>query len=139
MISMAFKRSATDKFGNVKFSNSPGKESLPGYLRVYARGSTMIIGDVRENLDADPEVVCLFVKLVDNGVYVYNETFEEQAARAERTWGKYTDVVLSPMVAKTLGTYVEMRERERAAAAPLVQDILEQIRSGRAADLAERA
>jgi hypothetical protein len=90
-------------------------------------------------VDADPEVVCLFVKLVDNGVYVYNETFEEQAARAERTWGKYTDVVLSPMVAKTLGTYVEMRERERAAAAPLVQDILEQIRSGRAADLAERA
>ena len=33
-VAAAFKRSATADRPNVKFSNSPGKESIAGYLRV---------------------------------------------------------------------------------------------------------
>ena len=36
-VAAAFKRSATGDHPNVKFSNTPGKESLGGYLRVYAQ------------------------------------------------------------------------------------------------------
>src|SRR3954452_21887906 len=41
----AFKRSATADHPNVKFSNSPGKESLGGYPRVYAREDTLVVAD----------------------------------------------------------------------------------------------
>ena len=34
-VSAAFKRTATEDRPNVKFSNSPGKETIPGYVRVY--------------------------------------------------------------------------------------------------------
>ena len=30
---------------NMKFSNSPGKETIPGYIRVYGRGDTLIVAD----------------------------------------------------------------------------------------------
>ena len=52
---------------NVKFSNSPGKETLRGYLRVYGRGDTLIVADARETIDGEP----LFVKLVEQGRVVY--------------------------------------------------------------------
>jgi nicotinic acid phosphoribosyltransferase len=131
LVSMAFKRTATEGNGNVKFSNSPGKESLPGYLRVYGRDRTMIIADVRENFDG----ILLYTKLVDDGYYVYNETFEEQAARAEATFGFYQNVELSPMVSDTLARYVAMREKERAEAAPLVAEVRRRIEQGIADDL----
>ena len=42
-VAAAFKRSATGDQPNVKFSNSPGKESLGGYLRVYGRDNTLVV------------------------------------------------------------------------------------------------
>src|SRR5437764_840048 len=60
-VAAAFKRSATGEHPNVKFSNSPGKESLGGYLRVYGRGEVMVVADAAESIDGEP----LFVKLVD--------------------------------------------------------------------------
>src|SRR4029078_11467278 len=44
-LAAAFKRSATGERPNVKFSNTPGKESLGVYLRVWARGDALIFGD----------------------------------------------------------------------------------------------
>jgi hypothetical protein len=69
----------------VKFSNSPGKESLGGYLRVYGRGDAMVVADESEPAQGEP----LYAKLVEQGRVVYREGFPEQAARAERTWGTY--------------------------------------------------
>ena len=70
---------------NVKFSNSPGKESLGGYLRVYGRDDTLVVADASESPPGEP----LFVKLVDQGRVVYREPFEDQADRADRTWDRY--------------------------------------------------
>src|SRR5262249_35953652 len=42
-LAAAFKRAATGEHPNVKFSNSPGKESLGGYLRVYGRDDALIV------------------------------------------------------------------------------------------------
>ena len=53
-VSAAFKRSATGDHPNVKFSNSPGKESLGGYLRVFARGDVLVIGDASEGDLGEP-------------------------------------------------------------------------------------
>src|SRR5262249_48907887 len=66
-VAAAFKRSATEDRPNVKFSNSPGKESLGGYLRVYEHGDTLFIADASEAPFGEP----LFVKLVDQGRIVY--------------------------------------------------------------------
>lgn len=95
-VSAAFKRTATENRPNTKFSNSPGKESLSGYLRVVGKGDTLIVCDVSEeqSLGGTP----LFVKLVDQGRIVYKESFESQADRTDATWGKYTKVELSPKV-----------------------------------------
>jgi nicotinic acid phosphoribosyltransferase len=111
-VSAAFKRSATGENPNVKFSNSPGKESLGGYLRVYGRGDVMVVADASEAPLGEP----LFVKLVEGGRVVYRESFEDQAARADRTWGRYTRWELSPKVAEVMGRFRAMREREVAAA-----------------------
>jgi nicotinate phosphoribosyltransferase len=110
-LAAAFKRSATGSNPNVKFSNTPGKESLGGYLRVWARGDTLIVGDASESLDGER----LFVKLVEQGRIVYRESFEEQADRADRTWGRYTKWELSPKVAEYMRRFQAMREREVAA------------------------
>jgi nicotinate phosphoribosyltransferase len=107
-LSAAFKRSATEDRPNVKFSNSPGKESLGGYLRVHGRGDTLVIGDASEEPPGEP----LFVKLVEQGRVVYREDFEEQAARADRTWGRYTRFELSPRVAGWMQQFNDMREAE---------------------------
>lgn len=107
-VAAAFKRSATGDHPNVKFSNSPGKESLGGYLRVHARGDTLIIADASEAIDAEP----LFVKLVEQGRIVYRESFQDQAARADRTWGQYRRWELSAKVGGYMARFQEMRERE---------------------------
>jgi nicotinic acid phosphoribosyltransferase len=111
-VAAAFKRSATGDRPNVKFSNSPGKESLGGYLRVYGDGDAMVIADASEEALGEP----LFVKLVESGRIVYGETFPEQAARADRTWGRYQRVLLSPKVRATQERYAAMRIAEVAAA-----------------------
>jgi nicotinic acid phosphoribosyltransferase len=111
-VAAAFKRSATGDHANVKFSNSPGKESLGGYLRVYCRGDTLIVADASEPAQGEP----LFVKLVENGRIVYQESFEDQANRADRTWGRYKRFELSAKVRGIMERFTAMREREVAAA-----------------------
>jgi nicotinic acid phosphoribosyltransferase len=104
-VSAAFKRTATEDHPNVKFSNSPGKESLGGYLRVYGRDHTMIVADVSEGPLGEP----LFVPLVRQGRIVYDEPFEAQADRADQTWGRYRNWELSPRVAETMARFRAMR------------------------------
>ena len=111
-VSAAFKRTATGDRPNVKFSNSPGKESIPGYLRVYGRGEVMLVADASETIDGEP----LFVKLVDQGRVVYAESFQDQAARAERTWGRFKRVELSPLVSEYMARFRRMRAEEVAEA-----------------------
>jgi nicotinic acid phosphoribosyltransferase len=111
-LAAAFKRSATGDHPNVKFSNSPGKESLGGYLRVWERGDTLVVGDASEAPTGTP----LFVKLVDQGRIVYRESFDEQADRADRTWGRYARWELSDKVHGYQERFSQMREREVAAA-----------------------
>jgi nicotinate phosphoribosyltransferase len=111
-LAAAFKRSATGARPNVKFSNSPGKETLAGYLRVYGRGDSLIVADASERIDGEP----LFVKLVERGHVLYRESFQEQAARADRTWGRYQRFELSPLVGEYRRRFNAMREREVAQA-----------------------
>lgn len=110
-LSAAFKRTATENRPNVKFSNSPGKETIPGYIRVYARGDTLLVADASESIDGEP----LFVKLVEQGRIVYRESFPEQAARADRTWNRYTRWELSPQLAEWMQRFRSMRDQEIAA------------------------
>jgi nicotinate phosphoribosyltransferase len=111
-LAAAFKRTATEDRPNVKFSNSPGKESLGGYLRVYGRGDTLIVADASEQPPGEP----LFVPLVRHGRVVYHEGFDQQADRAERTWGRYRRWELSEKVCGYQERFQAMREREVAAA-----------------------
>ncbi len=110
-LAAAFKRSATGAHPNVKFSNSPGKESLPGYLRVYGRDDTLIVADASEPPLGEP----LFVPLVKQGRIVYNESFPTQADRADATWNRYHRWELSPRVQEWQERFRAMREREIAA------------------------
>ena len=111
-LAAAFKRSATNGQANVKFSNSPGKESLGGNLRVFADKDVLIVGDTAEPAPGEP----LFHLLVENGCIVYNESFEEQAARADASWDRYRRVELSPFVRSTMTRFRTMREQEISAA-----------------------
>lgn len=111
-VAAAFKRSATADRPNVKFSNSPGKESLGGYLRVYGRDDTLIVADASEASPGEP----LFVPLVQQGQIVYHESFPEQADRADRTWGKYVRWQLSDKLRETMDRFGSMRRREVAEA-----------------------
>ncbi|MFO0845198.1 MAG: hypothetical protein U0797_22915 [Gemmataceae bacterium] len=111
-VAAAFKRTATGDHPNVKFSNSPGKESIGGYLRVWGRDDVMVVADASEGALGDP----LFVKLVDQGRVAYRETFDEQADRADRTWGRYRRWELSPKVGGYMARFREMRRREVAQA-----------------------
>ncbi len=111
-VAAAFKRSATGANPNVKFSNSPGKESLGGYLRVYGRDDALIVADASEPPPGEP----LFVKLVEQGRIVYRESFQAQSARADRTWGRYKRVELSPLIREYRQRFHAMREREVADA-----------------------
>ena len=96
----------------MKFSNSPGKETIPGYLRVYSRDDVMIVADASEPPPGEP----LFVKLVEQGRIVYHESFDEQADRADRTWGRYQRMELSKKVRGYMERFQAMRAREAAAA-----------------------
>ena len=111
-VSAAFKRSSTNGNPNLKFSNTPGKESLPGQLRVYAQDDLLVVADASETIDGIP----LYVKLVDQGRIVHHESFDDQADRADLTWGKYRDFVLSDKVAAWKDAYTEKRGTEIAAA-----------------------
>jgi nicotinate phosphoribosyltransferase len=111
-VAAAFKRSATTHHPNVKFSNTPGKESLGGYLRVYGRDEVMVVADASEAPQGEP----LFVKLVEQGRVIYRESFAEQAERADRTWGRYKQVELSPLVKEYQRRFNAMREHEVAEA-----------------------
>jgi nicotinic acid phosphoribosyltransferase len=111
-LAAAYKRSATGERPNVKFSNTPGKESIGGYLRVYGRDDVLIVADASEEAQGEP----LFVQLVRQGKIVYRESFDEQADRADRTWGHYTRWELSPRVADYMRRFNDMREREIVAA-----------------------
>lgn len=111
-VSAAFKRTATDGRPNVKFSNSPGKESLGGRLRVFAAGDALVVADAAEPEPGEP----LFVPLVRQGRIVYRESFAEQAARAGRTWNRFRRVELAPGLKATMAGLNEQRAREVAAA-----------------------
>lgn len=111
-VSAAFKRTATDDRPNVKFSNSPGKESLGGRLRVYADGDTMVVADVAEPAPGEP----LFVRLVEQGRVVYRESFGEQAARAGTTWKRFRRWTLAPGLRATMERITQQRGHEVAAA-----------------------
>ena len=117
-VAAAFKRSATGTHPNTKFSNSPGKESLGGYLRVHGRDDALVIADASEPAQGEP----LYVKLVEAGRIVYRESFEEQAARADRTWDRYRRVELSPRVHEYQERFRAMRDREVAAARERLAD-----------------
>jgi nicotinate phosphoribosyltransferase len=107
-LSAAFKRTATEDRPNVKFSNSPDKETLAGYLRVYGRGDTLVVADASESPAGEP----LFVKLVDQGRILYRESFEAQADRADRTWDSYRRWELSEKVRGYQERFRAMRQRE---------------------------
>jgi nicotinic acid phosphoribosyltransferase len=111
-VAAAFKRSATGDHPNVKFSNTPGKESLGGYLRVYGRDDALVVADAAEPPQGEP----LYTKLVEQGRIVYREPFDAQADRADRTWGKYRRWELSPLVRETMDRFQAMREKEMAEA-----------------------
>jgi nicotinic acid phosphoribosyltransferase len=111
-ISAAFKRTATGENPNIKFSNSPGKETIPGYIRVYGRNDTLVVADASESIDGEP----LFVKLVEQGRVVYRESFQDQAARADRNWDRYTRWEPSPKVSEYLERFRKMKEAETAEA-----------------------
>ncbi len=108
-VSAAFKRSMTGNNPNIKFSNSPGKESIPGSLRVYEKDDTLIIADKSESIDGRP----LFVKLVEKGRIINPEDmdFRTQAQRADRTWNKYRSFKLSPEITKWKGIFREMKKK----------------------------
>ncbi len=111
-VSAAFKRTATGTHPNIKFSNSPGKETLPGHIRVYGQDDTLLVADASEEIDGEP----LFVQLVQQGRIVYGEAFEEQAARSERTWERFIRWESSPVVSDYLEKFRTMKAAETTAA-----------------------
>lgn len=113
-VSAAFKRAKTEDRPNVKYSNSPGKESTPGQIRVYGRDDTMIVADASEEIDGDP----LYVQLVKQGRIVNPEdmNFKVQAERANATWGKYKKFEFSPLISQWKTKFSAMREEAQARA-----------------------
>jgi nicotinic acid phosphoribosyltransferase len=107
-ISAAFKRSMTGNNPNTKFSNSPGKESLPGKIRVYEQDETLVVATDGEQVEGKP----LFTRLVENGKIVNPEDmdFTTQAERADRTWEKYKGYTLSPLISEWQSKFKNMRD-----------------------------
>ena len=110
-VSAAYKRTSTNhgqgNEGSIKFSDDAGKFSLPGPIRVYARGSEIIVAQAHEHIDGVP----LFVPLLQNGRIMYKENLARQTARAEKTWNAYTDIVYSEGIHDTIA----IRTAERIA------------------------
>ncbi len=113
-VSAAFKRSMTEDRPNTKFSNSPGKESVPGRVRVYEQGNRIIVAAAEEKIDGIP----LFVKLVENGRIIYSEDmdFPTQARRAGQTWDKYKGFEYSPRIYEWRNKFRVMRDQARQRA-----------------------
>lgn len=116
-VSAAFKRSMTNGNPNIKFSNSEGKESIPGTIRVYGRGRTLYVADVSENVDGNP----LYQKLVSDGKIVNPEdmNFHIQAGRSSETWNQYDSFEHSPLIQEWFRIYrakrAEAQKRAREA------------------------
>jgi len=72
----------------------------------------LVVGDSSEPPQGEPR----FVKLVENGRIVYRESFDEQADRADRTWGRYKRWELSPKVREYQERFRAMKTREVAEA-----------------------
>jgi nicotinic acid phosphoribosyltransferase len=106
-VSAAFKRAMSEDRPNTKFSNSPGKESIPGRVRVYGEGNVLVVADASEEIAGIP----LFVKLVDQGRIVNPEDmdFRAQADRANATWNRYEHFELSPLVSEWMERFRRMR------------------------------
>ncbi|MBI4147208.1 hypothetical protein HY494_00995 [Candidatus Woesearchaeota archaeon] len=100
--SLVYKRSATEYDGkletSLKFSDSPGKESIPGRIRIYEQDRRLIVAQESEKIDGKP----LMVKVVDNGKIKYDEDLHQQAERAEKTWNKYDTVEYSQLTQKLI-------------------------------------
>lgn len=111
-VAAVFKRSATNGIPNIKFSNSPGKESIPGTIRLYQQGNKLLVADQSESVDGVP----LFVELVRNGRIVYSESFESQANRASATWNHIQSWECSELIKHSIERFRTMREREILAA-----------------------
>lgn len=107
-ISAAFKRSMTGNNPNTKFSNSPGKESIPGRIRVYEQDDMLVIASSEEQIEGNP----LFTKLVENGRIINPEDmdFTTQAKRANKTWNKYKGYILSPLISEWQFKFNHMRD-----------------------------
>lgn len=107
--SLVYKRSATEYDGkleaSLKFSDSPGKESIPGRIRIYEQGNKLMVAQEGEVIDGTP----LMVKVVDNGRIVYDEDLHQQAERAEKTWNKYATIEYSPLTQNIIKARVEER------------------------------
>ncbi len=117
-ISFAYKRSATEHEGkleaSLKFSDSSGKNSLPGQLRVFGHGNTLIVAQAGEDVDGVP----LMQKVVDNGRIVYDESLEAQRQRALETWNKYIFIEYSPGTRAIISARLKEKEasQQRLAA-----------------------
>ena len=109
--SLVFKRSATMHEGkleeSVKFSDTPGKESLPGKIRIYANGRKLIVAQAGEKVEGE----MLSRKLVSNGRIVYNETLDQQADRADKTWDAYDSVEYSPLTTEIISRRTIERDK----------------------------
>ncbi|MBI5065320.1 DUF5598 domain-containing protein [Candidatus Woesearchaeota archaeon] len=90
---------------SLKFSDSLGKESIPGRVRVYENGSTLIVAQEGEQIDGTP----VYQKLLSNGRIVYDEDLHKQNSRANNTWNKYNKIEYSP---KTL-EIIDTRRKEK--------------------------
>jgi hypothetical protein len=53
-------------------------------LRVCGRGDASIVADASDSPQGEPS----YVKMVEAGRIVCRESFYDQAARADRTWGR---------------------------------------------------
>jgi len=100
--SLVDKRGATEHNGvlesSMKFSDSFGKSSQPGQIRVYERDRTLIVAQARESIDAR----LVSVRLVANGRIVYPENLEVQKQRADRTWNLYNKIEYSPATRRVI-------------------------------------
>ncbi|MBT4446297.1 hypothetical protein HOC96_03560 [archaeon] len=113
--SVAYKRSATmhtvngkDRLeASLKFSDSEGKRSIPGQIRIYARDNTIIVAQAGEEIDGE----ALMQKVVSNGRISYNEDWHVQADRADKTWNKYSNIEYSPLTQ----AMIDVRVNERNA------------------------
>ena len=110
-ISLAYKRSATEHNGiiekSLKFSDTPGKESIPGRVRIYGDGDTIIVAQEEEKIDGIP----LMKKVVDNGRIAYDENLETQAERADKTWDRYKHIEYSPMTRKIMNDRFKEKQK----------------------------